>query len=120
MSLLELEEPRELKQMIKNLNTVLGTGTSGARGRGKGLLVYNKLPQYIWSSWSKELKKLGIEWGEFLSVISKHSDLIVEWAVEEKISWKEYLTKLREVLLTYSKTKTGRRVSLDTFTKKST
>jgi len=118
LSLLDLEEPRELKQMIKNLNTVLGTSKTG--GRGKGLLVYNKLPQYIWSFWNKELKRLGIEWREFLSVISKHSNLIIEWAVEEKISWKEYLTKLWEALITYSKAKTERRIRLNTFAKKGT
>ncbi len=116
MSLLDLEEPRELKQMIKNLNTVLGTSKTG--GRGRGLLVYNKLPQYLWGSWSRELKKLGIEWREFLSIVSKNSDLIFEWAVEEKISWRVFLTKLREILINYSKVKTGRRVSLDTFAKK--
>lgn len=116
MSLLDLEEPKELKQMIKELDTVLRAGK--ARGKSKGLLVYNKLPQYIWSSWNKELKKLGIEWREFLSILSKNSELIVEWAVEEKISWREFLNKLRDVLLTYGKTKTEKRVGLDFFAKK--
>lgn len=116
MSLLELEEPKELKQMIKELNTVLGE--SKARGKGKGLLVYNKLPQYIWSSWSRELRKLGIDWREFLSIVSKNSDLIFEWAVEEKISWREFLSKLRDILMAYSKTKIEKRVGLDLYTKK--
>ncbi len=116
LSLLDLEEPKELKQMIKELNTVLGV--SKAKGKSKGLLVYNKLPQYIWSSWNKELRKLGIEWREFLSILSKNSGLIIEWAVEEKISWREFLNKLRDILLTYSKTKREKKVSLDLFTKK--
>ena len=116
MSLLDLEEPKELKQMIKELNTVLRV--SKTRGKSKGLLVYNKLPQYIWSSWNKELRKLGIEWREFLSILSKNSGLIIEWAVEEKISWREFLNKLRDILLTYSKTKREKKVSLDLFTKK--
>ncbi|MEM2847385.1 MAG: hypothetical protein QXM79_01275 [Zestosphaera sp.] len=116
MSLLELEEPKELKQMIKELNTVLGGKT---RGKSKGLLVYNKLPQYIWSFWNRELRKLGIDWREFLSIVSKNSDLIFEWAVEEKISWREFLSKLRDALTTYSRTKTEKRVSLDSYIKKS-
>lgn len=116
MSLLDLEEPRELKQMIKKLNIVLGE--SKTKERGKGLLVYNKLPQYIWSSWGRELKKLGIDWREFLSIVSKNSDLIFEWAVEEKISWREILSKLRDILMTYSKTKKERRVGLHLYAKK--
>lgn len=117
LSLLDLEEPKELKQIIKELNTVLRIGK--AREKSKGLLVYNKLPQYIWSSWNKELRKLGIEWREFLSILSKNSGLIIEWAVKEEISWKEFLNELREILINYSKTKTEKRVSLDFFTKKS-
>lgn len=117
MSLSEPEEPKELKQMIKELNAVLGSDK--VRGKSRGVLVYNKLPQYIWSSWNKELKKLGIDWREFLSIISKNSDLIIEWAVEEKISWGEFLNKLRNALITYSKTKTEKKVSLDFFAKKS-
>ncbi|MEM4486040.1 MAG: hypothetical protein QW116_02215 [Zestosphaera sp.] len=112
MSLAKVDEPRELKRMIKELNKVLGDD------RGKGVLLYNKLPQYLWSAWSNELKKLGIDWREFLSIISRHSDLIADWAVGEKLTWEELLSKLNESIQTHSKAKAGRGVSLDAFVKK--
>lgn len=50
MSLAEIKEPTELKHMIKELSRVL------EGGKNKGVLIYNKLPQYIWGAWGSELK----------------------------------------------------------------
>ncbi len=106
-----IDEPRELKHMIKELSKVLGEGRSGSRGA----LVYNKLPQYIWSVWGDDLKKQGITWREFLSIISRNSDLIAEWAVSERISWDGLLGKLEESLVSYGKAGVEGRQTLDRF-----
>lgn len=110
MSLTKVNEPMELKHMIKELSRVL------EGGKGRGVLIYNKLPQYLWSVWGGELKKLNISWREFLSIVSKNSHLIAEWAVSEKISWDELLSKLRDSVLEYSRAKsTARQPTLDSF-----
>jgi len=84
-----VNEPVEIKEAIKNLSKLLST--KGGKDVSKGALVFNKLPQYLWSSWGNDLKKLGITWQEFLKIISKNSNLIVKWAVNDEISWDELL-----------------------------
>lgn len=109
-----IDEPKELKRMIKELSKVLGKGEG--RGGSRGVLIYNKLPQYIWSVWGDDLKKQGITWREFLGILSKNSNLVAEWAISEGISWDELLGKLEESLVSYSKAGVERRqMTLDRF-----
>jgi len=91
-----VEEPVEIKEAIKNLSRLLSTK---GKDLSKGVLVFNKLPQYLWSSWGNDLKNLGITWQEFLKIISKNSNLIVKWAVNDEISWDELIKRFEELII---------------------
>jgi hypothetical protein len=92
-----VEEPVEIKEAIKNLSKLLST--KGGKDVSKGALVFNKLPQYLWSSWGNDLKSLGITWQEFLKIISKNSNLIIKWAVNDEISWDELIKRFEELIM---------------------
>ncbi|MEM4499092.1 MAG: hypothetical protein QXH57_03150 [Sulfolobales archaeon] len=116
MKLKHVEEPVWIKEMVKSLSKFLTAEESKSRSRG--VLIYNKLPQYLWGAWSDDLKKLNISWQDFLKILSKNSELIINWAVNETIRWDELISKLEEILISYGKVTAGRKgVTLDKFLK---
>ncbi len=114
LELRDVEEPLWIKEMIKSLNRLFEVGE--LRGKPKGVLIYNKLPQYLWSVWGDELKRLNITWQDFLKIISKNSDLIVDWAVREAVGWEKLLNGLRESIISQSRVVVRRKsLTLDRF-----
>ncbi|MEM1681008.1 MAG: hypothetical protein QXZ56_07370 [Sulfolobales archaeon] len=116
LELKRVEEPIWIKEMIKNLNKLLITEESKSKSRG--VLIYNKLPQYLWSAWGDDLKRLNISWQDFLKILSRNSELIIDWAVNETVRWDELLNRLEGILLSYGKATVGKRgITLEKFLK---
>lgn len=59
----------------------------------------NKLPSYLWkdAGWSSDLKKEGINWQQFLKVLSLHKKHLIQWH-RNRISWKQLLHEIEETL----------------------
>ncbi len=116
LELRRVEEPVWIKEMIRNFSKILESEESKSKSRG--VLIYNKLPQYIWNAWGKDLKKLGISWQDFLKLLSKNSDAIVDWAVNERMTWDELINTLKEVVLSHGTVAKRESTTLDKFIKR--
>ena len=58
------------------------------------LWLGNRLPKYVWGYWGKELRKLGIRWQDFLSLLSELGEEVNAW-VSDELSWEEFITSLK-------------------------
>lgn len=117
LELKRVEEPVLIKEMVKSLSKLMKT--EDIKSKQKGVLIYNKLPQYLWNAWGEDLRRLNITWQDFLRLLSKNSEVIVDWAVNETITWDELINELRRIILSYGKELTERKsTTLDKYIKK--
>lgn len=114
LELKDVEEPLWIKEMIKSLNNILKA--EELEDRSKSVLIYNKLPQYLWSAWKDELRRFNITWQEFLKLLSKNSELVINWAINETIKWEDLVNSLKKIISQYSKVAVERKgVTLERF-----
>ncbi len=112
MSLAEVSEPKEIKDLIKDLRSRLGDVQDSS------IVWYlNKIPQHIWSVWGNTLKRLGISWQEFLKIVAENNDLLVKWALYNQIRWDDVLNKIKSDVLAYIRQRKSRNKTLLSFLK---
>lgn len=117
LELKDVEEPLWIKEMIKNLNNILRTEDLGSKS--KSVLIYNKLPQYLWSVWRDDLRRFNITWQDFLKLLSKNSELVINWAVNETLSWEDLINSLKKIILHYSRVAIEKKgITLEKFLKR--
>jgi len=94
-------EPREIKQLIISVRGKLGNDNSIDFD---ALTVWfaNKIPGYLWQKWKKELLKNGITWQKFLKIMKLHTNDMILWALQDKISWDELINRITATLSRYS------------------
>lgn len=112
MTLAEVSEPKEIKDLIRDLRSKLGDVQDSS------IVWYlNKIPQYIWSVWGKSLRRFGISWQEFLKIVSENNDLLVKWALYDQVGWDDVINKLKSDLLSYVQQRKSRSKTLLSFLK---
>ncbi len=88
MKLEKPEEPAEIKDFITNL-------INGGVSPTYAIWLGNRLPKYLWSSWSKNLRSIGLRWQDFLKCVSKFEGDIIKW-VNGEILWEDLLNEIME------------------------
>ena len=74
-------EPSDVKEFVSGL---IRAGLSPKYAIWLG----NRLQKYLWSFWREYLTASGVSWPDFLRIISRFEDEVVEWALG-RLSWSE-------------------------------
>jgi len=102
MDLPIIEEPKDIKSFIKSVRAGLG-GSPDIDWDSLAVWSFNKLPKYLWENWKNELKKNGITWQKFLTILRFHTSDIVDWALYDKLTWKELIERISSTIERYSR-----------------
>ena len=54
----------------------------------------NKLSSYLWRAWRDKLASHGYSWQRFLRVLKLHIQDMILWALYNKISWNELVSRI--------------------------
>ena len=88
-------EPVDIKDRIKKrMSTCSGPGCSNF-----AIWFGNELAKYLWNSWKGELRAQGIDWIDFLKMLSEYNSLIVSWAIKDELKWGELAGRLYEAIV---------------------
>jgi len=99
-------EPVEIKESIREVRTILGGSTNV---NWYSLAVWaSKLPKYLWNEWKDELKLRGITWQKFLRILSTNTLDMIEWALEESMSWSELVRRIEKSIDRFSAPSSGK------------
>ena len=97
-----VQEPREIKKLIKEVRKRLGNNTD-IKNDSLAVWSFNRLPKYLWDNWKTELKKSGIKWQEFLKILRIHTNDLIQWALYDSLKWEELVKRIKRTLQQYKK-----------------
>jgi transposase len=88
------EEPQDIKDYILRLRSRMEP--SGGIDWDP-LLVWagNKIPQYLWNHWKRELSERGFTWQKFLRLLRYRTDDAILWAYD-RITWESFIERIVE------------------------
>ncbi len=101
-------EPRDVKEFIKGFRQRVEEMEDSRDYEWMDFLAVwyrNKLPKYLWSSWKNELAPLGYSWQKFLRIMRLHAQDFILWAIYDKLTWNELISKICETLERYKTVK---------------
>jgi hypothetical protein len=90
-------EPVEIKEAVR---TLMGSMTGGEEDWGTLAVWYgNKIPQYLWTDqgWKRRLSKRGWKWQDFLNLLSRHTQDMIQWA-NNRMSWEKLVEAIENDL----------------------
>ena len=92
-------EPLEIKERIINIRlSLIAKGRcESVRWDNLAVWAFNLLPKYLWRYWRKELKREGITWQEFLSILRYETKHIREWAFGD-LPWRKLVNEIIDSL----------------------
>ncbi len=91
-------EPEEIKSLIRDVRAGLSPNRD-VKLDSIAVWSFNKLPRYLWSYWKDELKKGGLSWQEFLTILKLHTKDIIDWALKNRLTWDEFVERLRGTIM---------------------
>lgn len=92
------EEPKQIKEWMKKNEEHIGSLTIPKRKRDALVVWYgNKLPQYLWNNWKKELRIEGFTWQNFLTLMRFSEEEVVLW-YQNKLPWEELVKKIIKLI----------------------
>ena len=98
-------EPREIKEFIVDVRRrVSGSYVPVESYDALAVWAFNKLPKYLWVSWREDLKMLGISWQRFLKILNFHTNDMILWAIYDRMSWDELVSRIIETINRYKVT----------------
>lgn len=97
------KEPKDVKEFIKEVRERLG-GENNVKNDTIAVWSFNRLPKYLWSQWSGELKRRGITWQEFLKILKLKTDDAIKWALRDALTWSQFVKSIEESITHYSTT----------------
>ncbi len=83
MSLPIPPEPRDIKDRIVRRRNAC----SGPSCDSFAVWFGNEVAKYLWDHWNRELTRTGINWQRFLSILSNHTQELIEWAIRNTLTW---------------------------------
>ncbi len=104
LNLIIPSEPKDVKEFVKGLRQRLEESEKGYSEWMDSTAVWygNRLPKYLWSSWKNELAPLGYSWQKFLRIMRLHAQDFILWAIYDKLTWNELISKICETIERYS------------------
>jgi hypothetical protein len=87
------KEPMTLKNALSALRLELEKKTS-IDWDSTTVWAGNKLQQYIWENWKKDLMDQGFSWPKFLKLMRFNTDYAILW-LYDKVSWEDFLNKIK-------------------------
>jgi len=94
-------EPKDIKEFIKRQRDKFSI--PDVDHDSLAVWYLNKLPSYLWKHWKGELEKEGYTWQKFLKVIKLHTNDAVLWALNEELSWSDFIENVMATLKRYGK-----------------
>lgn len=97
-------EPVELKELMRAVRARISEENKDNDIDYDSLAVwsFNKLPKYLWEQWKSDLKEKGITWQKFLRILKLHTIDMIEWALENSLSWEEFVRRIENTINKYS------------------
>ena len=99
------KEPAEIKALRRSVRKRVG-GIDDVDSDSLAVWSFNRLPKYLWQQWKERLKSKGITWQKFLRIMKLHTIDMIEWALENSLSWEEFVRRIENTIEKYS-SKTG-------------
>ena len=94
-------EPQDIKSFIREQRKQWGN-IPDIDCDALAVWAFNKLPSYLWRHWKQHLEPRGYTWQKFLKVLRYVTNDIIEWALYDRITWNELISKIVHVLERYS------------------
>ena len=92
------KEPKEVKEWMKKIEEQMDALTIPKRKRDALVVWYgNKLPQYLWNSWKRELRVKGFTWQKFLTMMKFYEEDVISW-YRGQLSWENLSKKIIKLL----------------------
>ncbi|WP_069806406.1 hypothetical protein [Vulcanisaeta thermophila] len=83
-------EPHDIKERI-----IKRRGACSGEGCDRFAVWFgNELASYLWSYWSRELRRMGITWQGFLELLGRHTQELIDWAIRGSITWDSLVNSL--------------------------
>ncbi|GAB6945098.1 hypothetical protein [Vulcanisaeta sp. JCM 14467] len=80
-------EPRDIKdRIIKRRSVCTGSGCDSF-----SVWFGNEVARYLWDHWGRELTRIGINWQRFLSILSNHTQELIDWAIRNTLTWNDLM-----------------------------
>ncbi|HIE23484.1 MAG TPA: hypothetical protein EYP68_04570 [Candidatus Korarchaeota archaeon] len=91
------KEPHEIKDLIKSVRSKLGTNRN-IKYDSFAVWSFNQLPKYLWKSWKEILRENKVSWQDFLAILKLHTKDMIDWALHDRISWEELVSRITETI----------------------
>ena len=101
------KEPVEIKELIRMVRAGLGDDAD-VDYDSLAVWAFNRLPKYLWNEWKDELKLRGVTWQKFLRILSTNTLDMIEWALEESMSWSELVRRIEKSIDRFSAPSSGK------------
>ena len=95
-------EPKDIKEFIICLRRNM-KGGDDIDYDALAVWYLNKLPKYLWNMWKNSLTQYGYNWQKFLRVMKLHTNDVILWALQDKLSWSELISRIIDTLKRYEK-----------------
>lgn len=95
------KEPNDIKALIRSVRKRVDD-IDDVDSDALAVWSFNRLPKYLWMQWRKELKSKGITWQKFLRIMKLHTIDMIEWALQDSLSWEDLVKKLEYSIEKYS------------------
>lgn len=80
-------EPGDIKdRIVKRRSVCTGPGCDSF-----SVWFGNEVARYLWNHWNRELSRVGISWQRFLSILSKHTQELIDWAIRNTLAWDDLI-----------------------------
>lgn len=93
-----LEEPKQVKEWMRKNEEHMNSLPIPKHKRDALIVWYgNKLPQYLWNNWKKELRIEGFTWQRFLELMKFCEEETILW-YQNKLPWRELIKKITNLI----------------------
>lgn len=97
------KEPVDIKNFIRSVRrNIEGSGESGDWIDSTSVWYGNRLSRYLWRAWRNELVNHGYSWQKFLRVLRLHTQDMVLWAIYDKLSWSDLVSRIIDSVNRYA------------------
>ncbi|MGC8606446.1 MAG: hypothetical protein ACP5L5_02685 [Vulcanisaeta sp.] len=88
-------EPKDIKDRIVKRKSVC----NGPSCDSFSVWFGNEIAKYLWNHWNRELARAGINWQKFLSILSNHTQELIDWAIKDTLTWNDLIRILTNDVL---------------------